>query len=99
MAGIILETERLRLEPFAMAHLDGLDIMGRDPDVMRYLGGVTTREETAAMIERKLEGWDAHGFGWWSFLDRASGELVGAGCIQHLAHGPANPRFRLPLSS
>jgi RimJ/RimL family protein N-acetyltransferase len=91
LAGIILETERLRLEPFAWAHLDGLDFMGRDPDVMRYLGGVTTREQTVAIIERNQGCWNAHGFGWWSFLDRAGGELVGAGCIQHLAHGLDNP--------
>ena len=91
MTGIILETTRLRLEPWALEHLDGLDAMGQDPRVMRYLGGVATREQTAASIEKCRERWAAHGFSWWSWLDRASGDLIGAGCIQHLAHTPGNP--------
>ena len=40
MTGIILETTRLRLEPWAPAHLDALSEMSTDPQVMRYLGGV-----------------------------------------------------------
>ncbi len=91
MAGNILETARLRLEPWAPAHLDGLDIMGSDPEVMRFLGGVVTREQTASAIERQTQRWAANGFGWWAFLERAGGALVGAGCIQHLAHGQGNP--------
>lgn len=89
--GPILETPRLRLEPFDMAHLDGLHEMGSDPDVMRHLGGVETREKTIAGIERVRTRWQDYGFGWWSWFERASGTLVGAGCIQHLAHDPANP--------
>jgi RimJ/RimL family protein N-acetyltransferase len=92
MTDIILETDRLRLEPWAPAHLDGLSVLNADPRVMRYVGGVPqTREEVAIGIERQIERWKAHGFGWWSFLDRANGEIVGAGCIQHLAHGAGNP--------
>lgn len=92
MTEIFLETERLRLEPWAPEHLDGLNLMSADPLVMRYVGSVTrTREETAAAIERHRGRWITHGFGWWSFLERATGELIGAGCIQHVAGEPANP--------
>jgi hypothetical protein len=34
----ILTTERLRLEPFDDARLDGLNAINSDPEVMRYLG-------------------------------------------------------------
>ena len=88
----ILETARLRLEPWRLEHLDGLNVMSGDPRVMKYVGGVIrTREETAAAIERQRGRWEVHGFGWWSFIERAGDELVGAGCIQHVAGNPANP--------
>src|SRR6202041_2847969 len=48
----ILETARLRLEPWAPAHLDGLHVMNGDPTVMRHIGKVATREETVASIAR-----------------------------------------------
>jgi len=92
MTGIILETARLRLEPWAPAHLDALNEMSSDPQVMRYLGGVLkSKDETAAAIEQQQARWVTHGFGWWSFLDRTSGALIGAGCIQHLAGNVENP--------
>lgn len=88
---MILTTERLQLIPFAPAHLDGLFAMNSDPDVMRYLGPVQTRADTAAGIERQQAKWSKHGFGWWSVFERASGDLVGAACLQHLAHIETNP--------
>lgn len=81
----ILTTARLRLEPFDLSHLDGLHEMNADPEVMRYLSGrPETREETIAAIERVQARWREFGHSWWSFLDRESGHVVGAGCIQHL---------------
>ena len=81
----ILATARLRLEPFDLSHLDGLHEMNADPEVMRYLSGrPETREETIAAIERVQARWRECGYSWWSFLDRASGQVVGAGCIQNL---------------
>ena len=91
MPVVILETARLRLEPWAPQHLDGLDVLGSDERVMRYIAGVATREETAASIERQQRRWAAYGFGWWVFLDRATSELVGAGCIQHLGRIETSP--------
>ena len=88
----ILTTARLRLEPFADAHLDGLNRMNSDPEVMRYLGGrPETRDETQAAIERVKARWSEWGYSWWSFLELDSGEIVGAGCIQHLGRDSANP--------
>jgi len=92
MADVILETARLRLEPWDMKHLDGLSVLNSDPVVMRYIGGVPqTREQTVTSIERQRGRWEALGFGWWSWLDRTTGELIGAGCVQHLAGDPDNP--------
>jgi hypothetical protein len=51
---------------------------------MRYLGPPESREETFKVIQRLKSRWKEYGFSWWSFIERASGELVGAGYIQHL---------------
>jgi RimJ/RimL family protein N-acetyltransferase len=40
----ILTTERLRLAPFDEAHLDGLNAINSDPEVMRYLGSPESRK-------------------------------------------------------
>ena len=81
----ILTTPRLRLEPYTDEHFDGLHAMNSDPEVVRYLSGVPeTREETLAVIERTKTCWRDIGYSWWAFIDRESGELVGAGCLQNL---------------
>jgi hypothetical protein len=61
----ILHTARLRLEPFVIAHLDGLNAMAMRPEVMRYLGGqAETREQTAAGIARVRRNWEIFGTRW-----------------------------------
>lgn len=88
----ILTTERLRLVPMADEHFDGLYAMNSDPAVMRYITGKPdTPEDTRAMIERVKERWALYGFSWWTFFERETGEIVGAGCVQYLGRDPANP--------
>lgn len=79
-----LHTRRMRLEPFAERHLDGLYAMNQKPEVMRYISGAPeSREQTAAAIARVQRAWAALGTSWWSFIDTQSGRIAGAGCIQH----------------
>jgi RimJ/RimL family protein N-acetyltransferase len=93
----ILTTQRLRLEPFDDTHVDGLHAIDSDPEVMRYLGPPETHEETIEIIQRVKRRWDEFGFSWWSFIDRASGQIVGAGCIQHLRRTGESPDPGCPL--
>ena len=87
----VLATARLRLEPICPAHYAGLRVLNADPAVMRFISGCPeTPEETTAMIERVQGRWREFGYSWWSFIEEETGELVGAGCIQHLGHDPAN---------
>lgn len=87
----VLETSRLRLEPICPAHYDGLRVLNADPLVQRFISGKPeTPEETTAMIARVQGRWRAFGYSWWSFIEQETGALVGAGCIQHLGHDPAN---------
>jgi len=88
----ILSTARLRFEPFDERHGDGLHAMNRDPEVQRYLlGRPETMDETLAAIARVRARQAAWGYGWWAFIEHDTGELVGAGCVQHLDHQRANP--------
>lgn len=94
----VLTTARLRLEPFDDAHLDGLSAMNSDEVVMRYIPrGAETREETIASIERVKGRWARWGYSWWSFLDRESGEVVGAGCVQNLRKAGPDPDPSCPM--
>jgi RimJ/RimL family protein N-acetyltransferase len=88
----ILTSARLRLEPICIGHYAGLRVLNADPQVARFVGGTPeTAEQTLAMIERVQGRWQSFGYSWWSFIEQESGELVGAGCIQHLGHDRANP--------
>ena len=63
----VLRTARLRLEPFAEHHLDGLHTMNARPEVLRYLSGQPeTREQTPASIQRVRRCWAAWGTSWWA---------------------------------
>jgi RimJ/RimL family protein N-acetyltransferase len=87
----VLTTARLRLEPFDDSHLEGLNAINADSEVMRYLADrPETRQETLAVIERVKARWVEWGFSWWIFIERQSGEIVGAGCIQYLGKDPTN---------
>jgi RimJ/RimL family protein N-acetyltransferase len=94
----VLTTARLRLVPFQDDHLDGLHELNADPDVMRFLSGPETREQTMAVIERVKARWSELGYSWWSFIEHDSGELVGSGAIQNLRRVSApEPDLTCPL--
>lgn len=93
----ILTTERLRLEPFDQAHLDGLNAMHSDPEVMRFLGGPESRERTMEIIRRVKSRWAEYGYSWWSLIERATEEVIGAGAIQNLRKGGDAPDPACPL--
>jgi RimJ/RimL family protein N-acetyltransferase len=88
----VLTTTRLRLEPCHEGHLDGLNAINSDAEVMRYLSGrPEARDETAAMIQRVARRWAEVGYSWWSFVELGTEEIVGAGCIQNLPKDAADP--------
>ncbi len=90
LAMTLLTTARLSLVPFSDDHVDGLNVLNSDPEVMRFISGrPETRDETVAAVERVKRRWLEFGYSWWSFIDRASGEVVGAGALQNLRRGAA----------
>jgi RimJ/RimL family protein N-acetyltransferase len=88
----ILTSPRLRFEPMAEHHFDGLHAMNRDPEVMRFISGqAETPDETRAMIARVQARWALRPYDWWSLIDIGTGEVVGAAGLYHLGYDPANP--------
>lgn len=53
-----------------------------DPRVMATLGGLRPPERTRAYALEQARHWSEHGFGWWTCLDRHTGEFVGRGGIR-----------------
>jgi RimJ/RimL family protein N-acetyltransferase len=67
MSGPILETDRLRLRPFAPADVDVLHAQWTHPDVRRYLwdGRVIARDEVVAVVDESVAAFESRGVGFW----------------------------------
>jgi len=87
-AGDGLGSERLLLRRFTLADLPLLTELNADPDVMRYLGGIRTPQQTRKLLEtRILDYYLANpGLGIWATLLRDSGECIGLHLLNQM-HG------------
>ena len=56
-----------------------------DERVGRTLGGVYSREEAAGFLAQEIARWADEGFGYWSWRERATGELVARGGLHRVA--------------
>jgi len=75
----VLETARLRLEPWAPEHAGLLTRLSALPEVMRHVGAgvVWTAAEAERHSARALVHWRTHGFGWRAAVERAGGRTIG----------------------
>jgi ribosomal-protein-alanine N-acetyltransferase len=81
-----VETARLVCARTIPEHADDLATLLGDPRVAKTLaatGEPASDAEIAANLKAKLRHWERHGFGFWMLYDRASGEFVGRGGLQH----------------
>lgn len=74
----MIETERLILRPYREDDRDAFAALNGHPEVGAWLGGVLTREQSDAMMDRITAHIAQHGFGFWAAERRADGRLVGA---------------------
>lgn len=73
----VLETSRLILRTFAKEDSEVFYEMNSDPDVMRYLGGVLSKEESDAYLQRILKGYDENKYGLYAAELKETGEFIG----------------------
>ncbi|HUO70325.1 MAG TPA: GNAT family N-acetyltransferase [Solirubrobacteraceae bacterium] len=81
-----VETERLICERLRLDHAPELTRLLGDPRVARtmFADGLPLAEPAVSDgIRDKIEHWERHGFGPWLLRDRATGEMVGRGGLQH----------------
>jgi ribosomal-protein-alanine N-acetyltransferase len=73
----VLETDRLRLRPYALEDVDDLAPIVEDAVTMRYYPQPFTREEASAWIDRNLRRYIDDGHGLWAMVFKDSDEFVG----------------------
>lgn len=81
-----LTTTRLAARRFTPGDLDLLVRLHSDPEVMRYTGGVLTREQSAALLRDRFLGYyEEHpGLGIWLTFERATGTPIGMHLLNHM---------------
>ena len=75
----VIETERLRLRPFAadLSDLPALHRIQSDAEHMRFYPHPFSRDESRAWIEAFLARQERHGYSLWAIEDRETGEFLG----------------------
>jgi RimJ/RimL family protein N-acetyltransferase len=75
----VIETQRLRLRPFApdLSDLDALHEIQSDAHHMRFYPHPFSREESRAWIERSLDRQERLGYSLWAIEDRETREFLG----------------------
>jgi RimJ/RimL family protein N-acetyltransferase len=81
-----LESERLALRRFTPQDFDLFDRLNSNPHVMRYAGGVKTREQNqAAFATRILQYYEQFpGLGVWATVTRSDGECIGVHLLNNI---------------
>jgi len=80
-------TERISAERLQQEHIDFIHQMNQDRQVMAYLGGIRSREQTADYMDKNLSHWDKYGYGIWVLRENSSGSLIGRGGLRNAVLG------------
>ena len=72
-----IETARLYLRQFTPEDLDDLYRIYSDPEIMKYLTGVRTREATETAIHTMLKRWEENNFGMWALVHKRDRKMIG----------------------
>ena len=74
----VLETPRLRLEPWSDAHFDRFAVFMRDPAVIRYIRAEPLdRESAIEQHEHSLAEWELYGFGKRAIIEADTSRWLG----------------------
>lgn len=73
----ILETERLRLIPPSIEHLDVYDLFYTDSEASSAYGGPISKEQVFARLKADLGSWYLLGFGVWVIQLKSDNSFIG----------------------
>jgi RimJ/RimL family protein N-acetyltransferase len=83
-----LSTDRVTIAPMALAHFEAHAAAWADPDMTRFIGGnPRSRNESWGKFLQGAGLWSIVGYGYWSFLDRATGAYLGNGGLAQFERG------------
>lgn len=90
MTAPTLTTERLIIAPMSLDHFEEHAAAWADPEMTRFIGGnPRSRNESWSKFLQGAGLWSIMGYGYWSFLDRASGAYLGNGGLAQFERGIA----------
>lgn len=85
-----LTTDRLILAPMALEHWEAYAAAWADPQMTAFIGGQPrTRTESWGKFLAAAALWQYMGYGYWSFIDRATGTFLGNGGLAWFDRGIA----------
>jgi ribosomal-protein-alanine N-acetyltransferase len=75
----VITTNRLSLRPFEMSDVDTLHRILSDGDILQYFPDPDAPSKTRvkSIIEKQLDHWSEHGFGWWAVEPLNWHEMIG----------------------
>ena len=83
-----LTTERLSIEPMSLAHWEDYAATWADPRMTEFIGGdPRNRNLSWGKMLQGIGLWSLFGYGYWSFVERASGKFVGNGGLAQFERG------------
>ena len=83
-------TERISAERLKEEHIEFIHRMHQDEQVMSYLGGIRSSEQTAEYMEQNLYHWEKYGYGIWVLRENSTGGLIGRGGLRNAVLGGNN---------
>jgi RimJ/RimL family protein N-acetyltransferase len=87
----LIETERLILRPWRDADREAFAAINGDPRVADWLGGVRSRAESDATVDRINAHIAEHGYGFWAAERKADRRLVGMIGLKLMDETPPGP--------
>lgn len=89
---IVIETEGLILRPHRLEDADSVAALWADPDVVRYIGHPSSRQESWGRLLRYAGHWSLFGYGYFAVEERATGAFLGdVGVAQQRREGLDEP--------
>ena len=83
-----LTTQRLSIEPMALAHWEAYAAAWADPRMTEFIGGEPRNCSTSwGKFLAGIGLWSLFGYGYWSFIERGSGAFVGNGGLAQFERG------------
>jgi ribosomal-protein-alanine N-acetyltransferase len=75
----VIKTNRLSLRPFEMSDVNTLHRILSDGDILQYFPDPKAPSKTRvkSIIEKQLDHWGVHGFGWWAVEPLNWHEMIG----------------------